>query len=181
MKGLLIYTNNAEDVEVVGSTALLKRAGFEIVTATFSESKTIKCVYGTNLKADYFVKELNLNDFDFLVIPGGSYVVKTYQENENMKNLILDFNSKNKLIAAICAGPMFLGEAGILSDKRYTIFPGCERENFGGKLEQYHKVVTSSNIITARSVAAVTLFVNEIVKYLKGYKEAEIFLEKIYF
>jgi|SRR5690554_927711 len=181
MKGLLIYTNNIEEVEAVGSTALLRRAGLQIVTATFEESKTVKCVYGTNLEADYFVNELNLDEFDFLVIPGGSYVVKTYQQNENMKKLVLDFNNKNKLIAAICAGPMFLGEAGILKDKSYTIFPGCQRENFGGKLKQYHKTVTNSNIITARSVAAVTLFVNEIVKYLKGYKAAESFLEKIYF
>lgn len=181
MKGLLIYSNDMEEVEAVGSTALLRRAGFNIITATFESIKEVKSVYKTELKSDYFVSELNLNDFDFLVIPGGSYVVKNYQKNENMLNLVLEFNRKKKLIAAICAGPMFLGEAGLLKDKNYTIFPGCERESFNGNLCQYHKVVQDKNIITARSVAAVTLFVNEIIKYLKGSELADDFLKKIYF
>lgn len=181
MKGLVIYSNDMEEVEAVGSTALLKRAGFNIITATFESIKEVKCAYGTQLKADYFVDELKLNDFDFLVIPGGSYVVKTYQKNENIKKLVLGFNQNNKLIAAICAGPMFLGEAGLLKDKNYTIFPGCERESFKGNLRQYHKVVKDKNIITARSVAAVTMFVHEIVKYLKGHELADDFLKKIYF
>ncbi|HHV33601.1 MAG TPA: DJ-1/PfpI family protein [Acholeplasma sp.] len=181
MKGLLLYSNIAEEVETVGGTALLRRAGFEIVTATFEKDKKIKCVYGTELEADYFVSELNLDEFDFLVIPGGNYVVRTYEKEENIKNLVIEFNKKNKLIAAICAGPMFIGHAGLLKDKRYTLFPGCEREEFGGKRQQYHKVVRDGNIITARSVAAVVLFVNEIVKYLKGYELAEEFMRKIYY
>lgn len=181
MKGLLIYTNKCEDVETVGATALLKRAGFEIVTATFNDVKKITCVYGTVLKANNFVDELNLDEFDFLVLPGGSYVVNTYLQEVDIKNLVLKFNEKEKLIAAICAAPMFLGEAGILQDKNYTLFPGCERANFGGNLQQYYKVVADKNIITARSVGAVVDFVYQIVKSLKGYAIAEDFLKKIYF
>lgn len=181
MRGLLLYSNNCEDVETVGTKALLRRAGLEIVTATFNKDKEIKCVYGTNLKAHSFVKDLDLDSFDFLVIPGGSYVVKSYDKDTNVKDLILNFNSKNKLIAAICAGPMFLGEAGLLKDKNYTIFPGCERESFGGNRQQYYKVVQDGNLITARSVGAVIEFSNEIIKHLKGCKEAEKFLKNIYF
>lgn len=181
MKGLLLYSDNCEDVETVGTTALLRRAGLEIVTATFKDTKEINCVYGTNLKADSFVKDLDLESFDFLVIPGGSYVVKCYDKNTDIKNLILEFNSKKKLIAAICAGPMFLGEAGLLKDKNYTIFPGCERNHFGGNKQQYFKVVQDDNLITARSVGAVIEFNKEIIKYLKGYEKAETFIKGIYY
>lgn len=181
MKGLLLYSNNCEDVETVGTTALLRRAGAEIVTATFNDVKEIKCVYGTSLKADSFVKDLDLDSFDFLIIPGGSYVVKSYDKDLNVKNLVLKFNSEKKLIAAICAGPMFLGEAGLLKDKSYTIFPGCERKSFGGNMQQYYKVVQDDNLITARSVGAVIEFSNEIIKYLKGCNEAKTLIKDIYY
>lgn len=181
MKGLLIYSNNCEDVEAVSSTALLRRSGLEIVTATFNDVKQVKCVYGTALEAEYFVKDINIDEYDFLVIPGGSYVVNTYKEDVDFKDLVINFNKKGKLIAAICAGPMFLGEVGLLEDKNYTIFPGCERDNFKGNLQQYYKVVLDKNIITGRSVGAVIEFAYEIVKYVKGFTEAEQFLEKIYF
>lgn len=181
MKGLLILKNDCEDVEAVATRSLLRRAGLEIVTATFQKDKKIDCVYGTVLEADYFVSELNLNEFDFLVIPGGFYVVRTYEKDKDIQNLILEFNSKDKLIAAICAGPMLMGDAGLLTDKKYTIFPGCERDVFGGNKQQYYKVVTDKNLITARSVGAVIEFNYEIIKYLKGFEEAEQFLKKIYF
>lgn len=181
MKGLLVYSNDCEDVETVGTKALLRRAGLEIVTGTFEENKKIKCVFGTELEADYFIKELDLDEFDFLVIPGGYYVVKSYETDKNMQNLVLKFNEDKKLIAAICAAPMFLGQAGILETLNYTIFPGCERSNFKGTLQQYYNVVKDRNIITARSVAAINDFSAEIIKYLKGHKEAKKFLKNIYY
>lgn len=181
MKGLVVLSNICEDVEALGTIALLRRAGLTIVTGTFNESKRVTCAYKTKVEAEEFVKDLNLNEFDFLVIPGGSYVVNTYDKEKDIKNLILEFNSKNKLIAAICAGPMFLGEAGLLKEKRYTIFPGCEKENFDGFLQQYHKVIKDGNLITARSVGALFDFSYEIIKYLKGYEKAEEFLKNIYF
>lgn len=180
-KGLLILSNICEDVEAVGTTSLLRRAGLDITTATFNDEKEITCVYEHVLKPDYFVNELNLDEFDYLVIPGGFYVARTFDKETNFKNLVLEFNSKNKMIAAICAGPMFLGEAGLLKDKKYTIFPGCEREHFGGTRQQYYKAVTDGNIITARSVGALFDFSYEIIKYVKGFEAAEEFLKKIYF
>ncbi len=181
MKGLVILSNVCEDVEAIGTIALLRRAGLEIVTATFNDDKKVTCAYNTKVEAEEFIENLNLDEFDFLVIPGGSYVVKTYDTDKNIKNIILEFNSKNKLIAAICAGPMFLGEAGLLKEKHYTVFPGCEKESFGGILQQYHKVVKDGNLITARSVGALFDFSYEIIKYLKGYEKAEEFLKDIYF
>lgn len=181
MKGLLIISNNMEDVEAVGSLALLKRAGFEVVTATFEETKTVKSYYGTEVTANYFVSELNLDEFSFLVIPGGNYVVKTYEKNKNIQKLILEFNKNKRLIAAICAAPMFIGDAGLLKGKRYTVFPGCEKDAFKGILEQYHKVINDGNIITARSVGALFEFTAKIIKYLKGSDVKEEFLKNIYY
>ena len=76
---------------------------------------------------------------------------------------------------------MFIGDAGLLKGKRYTVFPGCEKDAFKGILEQYQKVINDGNIITARSVGALFEFTAKIIKYLKGSDVKEEFLKNIYY
>lgn len=181
MKGLMLLHNNMEDVESIGTRAFLERAGINVVTATFNRDKRVHTYYGVTVEADLLYREVNPADYEFLIIPGGRYVVNVIKDDVNIKNLVKEFHKQNKLIAAICAGPMFLGALGLLENKQYTIFPGCERDTDKGVLTQDKKVVVDGNIITARSVAAVLEFSYEIIKHIKGNAVAEDFLKGIYY
>lgn len=181
MTGLLILSNSCEDLEAVGTKALLERAGLKIKTATFHDDKTILCSYGTKVIADLDAKTVNPDEFDFLVIPGGIYVTRTIKTDTNIKPLIKAFSDQNKLISAICAAPMYFGEMGLLKGRNYTIFPACNSDSYQGEYKRHRKTVRDGNIITGRSVGAVTEFAYEIVKYLLGSDKADSLLDNIYY
>ncbi len=182
MKGLMLFHNNMEDAEAIATKALLERAKFDITTTTFNRDKRVRMAYGVLVEADLLYREVNISDYEFLVIPGGKYVSEVLNiSDNNIKNLIKEFHDNNKMIAAICAAPMFLGELGLLDGKEYTIFPGCAEDSYKGILKQEKKAVTSGKIITGRSVGAVVEFSYEIVKYFKGKDTADFFVRKIFY
>lgn len=178
MKGLLILSHKMEDVEALGTRALLKRAGLEITTATFEDTLEIQTSYGLFVKADYFAFDLQMNNYDFLIIPGGRYVSQIVDQDVNIKRLCKEFFHEKKMIAAICAGPRFLGQAGLLTGVNFTAFTEINDAPDG----IYHKEVKAMvdhNIITGRSAGAVYEFSYEIVKYLLGEDKAESLFKNI--
>ena len=181
MRGLMIYSNNMEDVEALATRALLVRAEFEIDTVTFEKSKTITTAFNQKVVCDYFIDEIHLDHYDFLIIPGGKYVSLVIDQDYEIKKLIQYFYEQNKYLCAICAAPRFLGQLGLLDDIRFTAYKGCEIDMPKGQYLPYKKALTDHKIITARSAGSVYEFVYEIICELKNKKQADLLLENILF
>ncbi len=179
MKGLIIVHNDNEDLEVVGTRDLLVRAGFDMTMATFGETLDVRLAYGTKIKIDSFMSGLNRKEYDFVVIPGGKFVKNTVDDDHEIKDLVTEFYQEGKLVAAICAGPRFLGQAGLLDNKRFTAFTGTQSDMPKGYYHPDEKAVTDKNIITARGAGAVHDFAYEITYYLKGEHHAKALLKSI--
>lgn len=179
MKGLMILSHQMEDIEALGTRALLRRAGIDLETATFEDTLEIKTSFGLNIKADSFAFDLQMNQYDFIVIPGGRYVAQIIDQDVNIKGLLKVFHQEKKLIAAICAGPRFLGQAGLLDGIHYTAYPGSEVDAPKGIYHQDKKVMNDQNIITARGAGVVYEFAFEIVKHLLGENKAQSLLRNI--
>ncbi len=179
MRGLIVFSDHMEDVEALATRALLVRAGFEMDSATINDNLEVISAFGQLLKVDKMLKDINTNDYDFFVIPGGAYVAKIIDKDVIIKRFAKAFNEQNKIIAAICAGPRFLGQAELLDDKKYTCFPGSEKDMPLGKYLPKKKAVKDGNIITARGAGVVYEFVYEIVKALKDEKSAKALLARI--
>jgi len=172
MKGLLILSNLVEDIEAIGTRDLLIRAGCKIDTVTFEESLIIKTSYGLEICVDDFAQNVRVDEYDFLIIPGGPYVGKIVDQDQDIKNLAIQFHQKEKLIAAICAGPRFLGQAGLLDGKKYTAFHGSDKDAPKGHYQPNDKAVLDGQIITARGAGAIYEFAYEITKYLMTKEKA---------
>lgn len=181
MVGLILLNNNCEEVEAVGTRALLERAGIEVKTATFNENKIVECTYKHKIIADLDASLLNPEDFEFLIIPGGLYVNRTIKVDKKMNGFVEAFSKRNKLMAGICAAPMYFGRLGLLEGRDYTMFPALYNPDYKGNYKRHMKVVRDGNIITGRSVGAVIEFAAEIVKYLKGEDAAVDLLAKIFY
>lgn len=179
MKGLLVLSHHIEDGEALTTRALLKRAGLDITTITYENTLDIVTAFGLHVKADRFAHEIHLNDYDFVVIPGGRYVAMVVDHDVHIKELVKYFNQQHKLVAAICAGPRFLGQAGLLDHKHYTAYHGSEKDMPLGIYHPEKKALVTGNIITARGAGAVYEFVYEIVKYLLGEDKAKGLLDSI--
>lgn len=168
---LLMFSHDVEDVEAIATRALLVRAGLNVVTATFQKSLQIETAFGIKVNVDFNVEELNLDDFDMLVIPGGKYVQETIDIHDKMQIIAKKFYSEKKPIAAICAGPRFLDRAGILDDVEFTAHPATgldSKENYRNV-----KALTSKNVITAKGAGCVYEFVDHIVNFLLGAERAK--------
>jgi 4-methyl-5(b-hydroxyethyl)-thiazole monophosphate biosynthesis len=173
MRGLLILSNFVEDMEALGTRDLLKRAGIEIVTATFETSLQIITSYGLHLKADDYAQNITIDGYDFLIIPGGPYVGKVVDQDRDIKELVRDFYDQGKLVTAICAGPRFLGQIGLLDGKHYTAFHGSNKDALKGYYHPEEKVVIDGRIITARGAGVIYDFAYEITKYLLSEEKAK--------
>jgi protein deglycase len=181
MRGIIVFSHDMEDVESLATKALLSRADIHMDALTFEDTKDIKTAFNQSVKADYFMDEIDLDSYDFLVIPGGKYVAKVVDEDINIKYLATYFYQKNKLVAAICAGPRFLGQAGLLDHKKFTCYTGSEIDMLKGEYLPNFKAFRDENIITGRGAGAVYDFAYEIVKYLYDNEKAESLLKSILF
>lgn len=75
-----------------------------------------------------------------------------------------------KLVSAICASPIVLGEASVIKGK-YTCYPSCESMVKGGEYVEKDLVVINDNVITSKGPATTVFFALELVKYLLGNNE----------
>lgn len=179
MNALLVMSNLVEDMEAIGTRDLLMRAGFKVVTGTFEESLSLKTSHGLAFDADMYAQNLDVKDFDLLIIPGGPYVAKTVDRDIQIKELAKTFSKEGKWIAAICAGPRFLGQAGLLKGKKYTAFRGSEIDGKDGEYLPENKALVDGKLITARGAGAVYEFAYFITKELISKEKADEIREKI--
>lgn len=157
VKGLMLLNNNVEDVEALATKALLTRAGFKIDTFTLELDLLIKTAYGTKVIVDKYLEEVDVSDYDLLILPGGKHVFNNLG-NINLQELISSFNENKKIISAICVAPLFLEELKLLKNKKFVAFPSVV-DRIEGIHQSDLKVTKDSNIITSRSAGTVYNFV----------------------
>lgn len=177
MNVLCILTDGFEELEAVGTIALLRRAGITIDVYALDASQATGR-FQINMGEIKDLSEADVDNYGMLFLPGGPHYQKLEQD-ERVLAILDHFTNQNKLIAAICAAPTILGRRGLLKGKRYTCFTSMN-EDFGGTyVDQY--TVSDHNIITGRSAAAVIDFAFAIIEKLKGAQEAEEVKKSIYY
>ncbi len=177
MKILMVVTDGFEDIEAVGTLAILRRAQLDVTFAAIDNTHALGR-YGVNITDLVNLKDVNIDEYDMLIIPGGPEYIAEERNPEFLK-MILNFASHDKYIAAICAGPTILGHLGLLKGKKYTCFTSMN-EDFGGTyVDQY--AVVDGKFITGRSAAAVIDFGFAIVETLCGKEYAQKVKDSIYY
>lgn len=159
-----------EEIEMVTPVDLLRRAGAEVVIAALGENMHVTGRSGITLRADAKLDEFDIHTFDLLLIPGGP-AVKALRADGRPATIAKTFEVSGKLIAAICAAPLVLHDAGILTGKRYTA-----HDSTYGELTQalaQDRVVEDGHLITSRGAGTALDFGLALVKRLFGVDEAE--------
>jgi 4-methyl-5(b-hydroxyethyl)-thiazole monophosphate biosynthesis len=133
--------------------------------------KRIKTAMGFELEANLTLDAVSPRDFDGIFLPGGldpdeGRFPRSLGENVALLELIRKFGREDKVIAAICGGPLVLGAAGLLKDKRFT----CDvtedtRGWFEGAMRSEDPLTVDGRTITA-SVRAMLPFSIELARLL---------------
>ena len=115
-----------EELEALAPVDILRRGGMDVTTVSVIGSLFVESSHGVTIKADRLLEDVDLDDADLLLLPGGMPGSKNLNAHEGVRQALLDHAAKGRLIGAICAAPMVLGSLGLLQGKRATCSPGFE-------------------------------------------------------
>lgn len=177
MKGLIILVNGFEDVEALCTIDILRRSNIEIDTVSL-DNKNIITQSNNKIEAQYLLDDIQTNNYDFLVLPGGKAVFNILDKDLRIDKLIDEFYQSERLICAICAAPRLIAKRGYFKNLKFTIFPGCLDGEVLGK--QVNKgVVVEDKFITAKSMYYTTEFALEIINKLQGKQQKQLIEKQI--
>ena len=171
---LCLLNDGFEEIEVVTPVDLLRRADIEVVIAAMGK-KTATGRGGIRIEADVLFADIDTSGFDMLFIPGGPGVGDLRQDGRAAV-LAKEFSAAEKPVAAICAAPLILMDAGLLDGRRFTAYQSV-REELGGGLDE--RVVVDGEIITSCGAGTALDFALALITYLAGEHAAERVAEEV--
>ena len=150
---MIIAFRDFRDEEYFIPKQVLKSGGSKITTVSSELGKAIG-TYGGEVNIDIILDKLKVDDFDIIIFVGGSGALK-YTEDETCWKIAKESVLKNKVLGAICVGPVILARAGVLSGKKATVWSSPLDKSAvkilkeEGAIFEDSQVVQDGNIITA--------------------------------
>jgi len=165
MRALIISADHFEDSELLFPFYRLKEEGLEVDIASISRGK-INGQHGYEVVVDKALRDVDPNEYDILILPGGKAPAKLRKEQAAI-GIAQDFMLRNKPVAAICHGPQILITAGVLQGRRATCYRSVAEElNESGALYEDKDVVVDGKLVTSRQPSDLPAFMREIVRLL---------------
>ena len=178
MKILVFIADGFEEVEALTVVDYLRRLDVLVDMVSISKSHQVSGSHYIEVSTNKLISEIDHNHYDGIVIPGGMPGATNLRDNSQVIEIVQKMHADNKMIAAICAGPIVLAKANIIEDKNITSYPRFEKELMGANYKE-DKVVRDNNIITARGPYFAVDFALEITNYLLGAEKLELLKTQI--
>lgn len=167
MKALIISADNFEDSELLVPYYRLQEEGIDADIASVQKGK-ITGKHGYQINVDKALEEVNPDDYDFLILPGGQAPASIRKQRRALE-LVQDFFVKDKPVSAICHGPQVLITAGLLEGRRATSYRSVVGElREAGAVYEDKEVVVDGNLITSRQPSDLPAFMRETFKKVRA-------------
>jgi 4-methyl-5(b-hydroxyethyl)-thiazole monophosphate biosynthesis len=174
-----LLASGFEEIETLVPVDLLRRAGSVVVLATVEKKLEVRGCNGILVVADTLLSETapalsreGKPQFDILMIPGGREGVARLREDGRAQQLAAAYEKKGAWVAAICAGPMILSDAGLLEHRRFTAHFSLSGE-LPYTFVTAERVVVDKRIVTSRGAGTALDFGLTLVGLLMGPQRAE--------
>jgi protease I len=151
---LIIATDGFEQSELFDPRQALLDAGARVTLASNKNGPIQGMTHhekGKSITPEASIHNVQADDFDALVIPGGVANPDAMRMEEDALRLVREFFASNKPVAAICHGPWLLAEADVIGGRRMTAWPSIRTDlkNAGADVVD-EPVVIDGNLITSR-------------------------------
>ena len=187
-----------EEIEFVTIVDILRRAEVEVVTASLGkrngdgsagrggaadedEVGAVRGSHGIRIVPDAALEDIDPEDFDAVVLPGGYPGFVTLGDDERVLDLVRRMDGLGKYVAAICGAPSVLIKAGVVEGRRATIHPAGRKDLTD---DQYvdDRVVVSGKLVTSKAAGTAMEFALRLVREFAGAERmrglaAEILVE----
>ena len=152
---VVIAPNRFEETELEGTLTALRQHDYEVHVGS---TRAGECVgkRGQKWVADVALKDVKADDYGRVAFIGGTGAADLANDG-NAVRVAREFYDKNKVVGAICHGPMVLAASGILQNKHATAWmgdaanaPGKFLTEHGADVRRDEKIVVAGNIVTAQ-------------------------------
>ena len=167
-RAVIITGPGFQDEEVIYPYYRLLEEGYKTDIAT-KDGAVVYCKYGVPARTTMSVSDLNEDDFDMVILPGGFEAPDRVRLLPEVLDFLRKMNEKKKLIAAICHGPWVMISAGITKDRKMTAFWSIEVDMRNSGADYQHKVpvVIDGNFITSPHYNNNGDFMKAVVNYFQ--------------
>lgn len=167
-KVCIFFADGLEECEGLITVDLLRRAGIDVTITSISDSINVTSSHNITIQTDALAKDLTMDDFDMIVLPGGLGGTKNLAACSLVTDTCKAFAADtSKKVAAICAAPSILGDLGLLEGKSATCYPGWEDHLKGADVTGYPTCI-DGNIITGKGMGVTIPFALRIIDQLVG-------------
>ena len=128
-----------------------------ILLTTVGFHQRVKCAWNFTIEPECLFDEIDIEEFDALVIPGGMSRAGFYDDSYDPRLLawIKEFDAKGKVVASVCVGALPITKSGVLSGRNGTTYHLSQKRQ--QQMQEYgvqvlnQPIVIDGNIITSRS------------------------------
>lgn len=166
---MVIAQNMFRDEELFDTAEVFESSGYKVDIAS-ETTKEAKGALGSMVKPHLAIKDAKIYEYDAVVIVGGRGAA-AFVDNKDVLRLVKDAYDRQKIVAAICLGPMVLAKAGLLKGKKATIYKSNDTLRFykqEGVDFVDQDVVVAGQIITANGPEAAKKFGLQIAQKILG-------------
>lgn len=160
-----------EQVEYTKTKQLLEEKGHKTTLITIQPKKQVQGLNhtdkGDTFTADLLIGEAKADDYDALVLPGGTVNADALRFNKEAHAMVKAFDSAKKTVAAICHAPWIFVDTGLANGKTLTAYETVATDlKNAGAVFQDKSVVIDGHMITSRKPEDIPDFANAIDKAL---------------
>lgn len=175
---MIFLATGFEEIEGLMVVDLLRRAKLNIQMVSITGDIMVTGSHGITVKADALIEDVDFSQTDAFVLPGGMPGTRNLQAHNLLNKELKKANEEGKLLCAICAAPLVLGNNHILEGKNACCYPGFEEELLGATINE-NPVTHDGNTITSRGLGTAIAFAAEIIATLCDKETAKQVLESI--
>ena len=170
LKAVILTADAFEDMEVFFPYFRLLEEGVKVDIAA-PKKGDIRGEHGYGFTVTKTIADVNPDDYDLLVIPGGfpDGAPATVRKIKKAQEIAKSFFAKRKPVASICHGPWLLVSADLVKGRRLTSYwhDGVPEEiKAAGGIYEDQDVVVDGNLVTSRWPMDLPVFVREMMKLI---------------
>jgi len=178
-KVLLPLADGFEEIEAITVIDVLRRAGINVLIADLGEAgrsdtgvvggaHLVRGAHEIELATDLTIDDVDLAEVEAVILPGGLPGATNLRDDPRVLAACKYMADRGRWVAAICAGPIVLAEAGLLDGHEATSYPAFRDRLGSAKVVTDETVVISGRVMTSSGPGTALDFALSLVAVLSG-------------
>ena len=163
----ILATDGFEEAELIYPFYRLKEAGHESVLISLGK-RPIEGKFGYVMKPSFKIDEVNVDDYDGVIIPGGTKNPDYLRRNQAILEFVHKINEQQKLVGAVCHAGWVLISSKVIKGRKATSYYAIKDDMVNAGVDFHDaSVIVDKNLITSRTPDDLPDFMNEVLNFLK--------------